>query len=102
MSQARTLAGDPPERPCGLHAARRVLPPALLHRLIVSAGARTRIASGKRSISDLVAATVSRSVLVSRARGKGSAGNVSGQRRTAAAVMVARCRQAGNRRRREW
>src|SRR5260221_6133533 len=33
-----------PERPCGLRAASRVLPPALLHRLIVLAGARTRIA----------------------------------------------------------
>src|SRR5712672_4468661 len=32
------------ERPCGLRAACRVLPPALLHRLIVLAGARTRIA----------------------------------------------------------
>src|SRR6516225_7181755 len=30
-----------PERPCGLRAC-RVLPPALLHRLIVLAGARTR------------------------------------------------------------
>ena len=30
-------------RPCGLRAACRVLPPALLHRLIVLAGARTRI-----------------------------------------------------------
>src|ERR1700758_4952687 len=29
-----------PERPCGLLAACRVLPPALLHRLIVLAGAR--------------------------------------------------------------
>ena len=58
--------------------------------------------SAESNISDPVAATMSRSVLVSRARGKGSAGNVSGQRRTAAAVMVARCRQAGNRRRREW
>src|SRR5437879_11649672 len=33
-----------PERPSGLRAACRVLPPALLHRLIVLAGARTRIA----------------------------------------------------------
>src|SRR5437868_15458169 len=33
-----------PERPCCLRAACRVLPPALLHRLIVLAGARTRIA----------------------------------------------------------
>src|SRR6516225_5843805 len=33
------------ERPCGLRAACRVLPPALLHRLIVLAGARTRIGS---------------------------------------------------------
>src|SRR6516165_9702181 len=33
-----------PERPCGLRAACRVLPPPeLLHRLIVLAGARTRI-----------------------------------------------------------
>lgn len=32
-----------PERPCGLRAACRVLPPALLHRLIVLAGARTCI-----------------------------------------------------------
>src|SRR5712664_1644390 len=32
------------ERPCGLRAACRVLPPALLHRLIVLAGARTCIA----------------------------------------------------------
>src|SRR5258707_6239822 len=32
------------ERSCGLRAASRVLPPALLHRLIVLAGARTRIA----------------------------------------------------------
>ena len=32
-----------PERPCGLRAACRVLPPALLHRLIVLAGARARI-----------------------------------------------------------
>src|SRR5437879_1432625 len=32
-----------PERPSGLRAACRVLPPALLHRLIVLAGARTRI-----------------------------------------------------------
>src|SRR5215469_11847733 len=32
-----------PERPCGLRAACRVLPPALLHRLIVLAGARTPI-----------------------------------------------------------
>src|SRR6476660_5029887 len=31
------------EGPCGLRAACRVLPPALLHRLIVLAGARTRI-----------------------------------------------------------
>ena len=33
-----------PERTCGLRAACRVLPPALLHRLIVLAGARTCIA----------------------------------------------------------
>src|SRR2546429_8991728 len=33
-----------PERPSGLRAACRVLPPALLHRLIVLAGARARIA----------------------------------------------------------
>jgi hypothetical protein len=32
-----------PERPCGLRAACRVLPPTLLHRLIVLAGARTCI-----------------------------------------------------------
>src|SRR5215468_12177552 len=32
-----------PERPCGPRAACRVLPPALLHRLIVLAGARTSI-----------------------------------------------------------
>ena len=32
-----------PARPCGLRAASRVLPPALLHRLIVLARARTRI-----------------------------------------------------------
>ena len=32
------------ERTCGLRAACRVLPPALLHRLIVLAGARTCIA----------------------------------------------------------
>src|SRR5438105_15730969 len=37
------IANDP-ERPSGLRAACRVLPPALLHRLIVLAGARTRIA----------------------------------------------------------
>jgi hypothetical protein len=30
-------------RPCGLRASCRVLPPALLHRLIVLAGARRRI-----------------------------------------------------------
>src|ERR1700730_16929195 len=40
---ARIDANDP-ERPCGLRAACRVLPPALLHRLIVLASARTRIA----------------------------------------------------------
>src|SRR6266705_3790053 len=33
-----------PERPSGLRAACRVLPSARLHRLIVLAGARTRIA----------------------------------------------------------
>src|SRR5258705_12011265 len=32
------------EQPCGLRAACRVLPPSLLHRLIVLAGARTCIA----------------------------------------------------------
>src|SRR5258708_35612361 len=32
------------ERPCGLRAACRALPPALLHRLKVSAAARTPIA----------------------------------------------------------
>src|SRR5262249_56558160 len=36
-------AESEPERPGGLRAACHVLPPALLHWLIVSAGARTRI-----------------------------------------------------------
>jgi hypothetical protein len=40
---AISVANDDPERPCGLRAACRVLPPALLHRLIVLAGARTCI-----------------------------------------------------------
>src|SRR3981189_593088 len=42
-AHAQNGANDP-ERPCGLRAACRVLPPALLHRLIVLAGARTCIA----------------------------------------------------------
>src|SRR5215831_19099083 len=37
------MSANDPERSCGLRAACRVLPPARLHRLIVLAGARTRI-----------------------------------------------------------
>src|SRR5712664_582355 len=50
LREGRTRAGRSPisardpERPCSLRAACRVLPPALLHRLIVLAGARTCIA----------------------------------------------------------
>ena len=36
-----SISAFDPERPCGLGPACRVLPPALLHRLIVLAGART-------------------------------------------------------------